>query len=45
MSESAGELSDHRKRHCDPNQVEKFVVGIAIGEVEDRWPTPEEHQS
>jgi hypothetical protein len=31
-----------RKRPRDPNQLGKLVVDIAVGEVEDRPPTPEE---
>jgi hypothetical protein len=29
-----------RPRH--PNQLAKHIIGIAIGEIEDRQPTPEE---
>jgi hypothetical protein len=32
----------HRKRPRDPNQLGKLVVDIAVGEIEDRPPTPEE---
>jgi hypothetical protein len=31
-----------RKRPRDPNQLGKLVIDIAVGEVEDRPPTPEE---
>lgn len=30
------------KRPRDPNQLAKFIVGVASGEVQDREPTPEE---
>ena len=30
------------KRPRDPNQLAKFIVDVATGEVEDREPTPEE---
>ena len=33
-------MSSHRKRPRDPNQLGKFIVDIATGEVEDRPPTP-----
>ena len=33
---------DHRKRPRDPNQLGKFIVDVATGQVEDRQPTPEE---
>ncbi len=32
----------HPKRPRDPNQLAKRIIGIAVGEVEDREPTPEE---
>jgi hypothetical protein len=32
----------HAKRPRDPNQLAKFIVDVATGEVEDRDPTPEE---
>ena len=35
-------MTDHRKRPRDPNQLGKFIVDVATGEVEDRPPTPEE---
>ena len=31
-----------RKRPRDPNQLGKLIVDIAVGEIEDRPPTPEE---
>lgn len=30
------------KRPRDPNQLARFIVDVATGEVEDRPPTPEE---
>lgn len=35
-------MTKHRKRPRDPNQLAKFIVDIATGQVEDREPTPEE---
>jgi hypothetical protein len=32
----------HPKRPRDPNQLGKLIVDIAVGQVEDRSPTPEE---
>ena len=32
----------HRKRPRDPNQLGKFIIDVAPGEVDDRPPTPEE---
>ncbi len=34
--------SKGRKRPRDPNQLAKFIVDVASGEIEDRDPTPEE---
>jgi len=34
--------ASRKKRPRDPNQLAKTIVDIAIGEVEDRDPTPEE---
>ena len=31
-----------KKRPRDPNQLGKLIVDIAVGEIEDRRPTPEE---
>jgi hypothetical protein len=36
------DMSEHRKRPRDPNQLAKAIVDIATGAVEDRPPTPEE---
>jgi hypothetical protein len=35
-------METRRKRPRDPNQLGKFIVEIATGQVEDRPPTPEE---
>jgi hypothetical protein len=35
-------MDPRRKRPRDPNQLGKFIVDVATGEVEDRPPTPEE---
>jgi hypothetical protein len=36
-------MSDkHRKRPRDPNQLGKFIIDLATGDLEDRPPTPEE---
>jgi hypothetical protein len=35
-------MPEHRKRPRDPNQLGKFIVDVATGEVPDRPPTPEE---
>jgi hypothetical protein len=35
-------ISKTPKRPRDPNQLGKFIVDVATGEVEDRPPTPEE---
>jgi hypothetical protein len=35
-------MPNRRKRPRDPNQLGKFIVDVATGEVEDRPPTPEE---
>jgi hypothetical protein len=35
-------MSEHRKRPRDPNQLAKFIVDVAAGEIPDRPPTPEE---
>jgi len=34
--------SKGRKRPRDPNQLAKFIVDVASGQIEDRDPTPEE---
>ncbi len=36
------EPSKGKKRPRDPAQLAKFVVDVAMGEIEDREPTPEE---
>jgi hypothetical protein len=38
----ASMVEARRKRPRDPNQLGKLVVDIAVGEVQDRPPTPEE---
>ena len=35
-------MTGHRKRPRDPNQLGKFIVDVATGEISDRPPTPEE---
>jgi hypothetical protein len=35
-------VTESRKRPRDPNQLAKFIVDVATGQIEDRPPTPEE---